>query len=50
MAKCSLCNQGIETTFLGKALGTTIRKSGKVYKVCSQCQKKFSHEDLLEKL
>jgi len=42
--KCDLCGEKIETTFLGKILGTKIRNKY----VCSVCQRKHSNE--LEKV
>jgi len=35
--KCAICKNKIEVTFLGKIMGTYIKK--KI--VCSTCQKKF---------
>ena len=32
--KCSICNEKIEETFLGKIMGTFVRKKP----VCSKCQ------------
>ena len=52
MAKCSICKENIQELFLGKLKGTVIKKPGKnkQYEVCNLCQKKFSKEELLEKL
>ena len=38
--KCNICGSKIETTFLGKIIGTRI---GKKY-VCSDCQKKHKND------
>lgn len=48
MAKCALCGERIETTFLGKIRGTYIRKKP----ICFECQKKLPtmKEDLLNSL
>lgn len=44
MLKCSICNEKIETTFLGKLIGTYVNKKT----VCNNCQKKY--KDLKEKV
>jgi len=44
--KCSICNEKIETTFLEKIEGTYIKKKP----ICSACQRKYSKEELLQKL
>lgn len=42
--KCSVCNEKIEETFLGKIRGTYIVKKP----VCSDCQKRLkTKEDIL---
>ena len=42
--KCKICSKNIETTFMGKILGTHIKDSkGKKYTVCHECQKKFAN-------
>ncbi len=48
--KCSTCNKSIETTFLGKILGTYVKDSkGKLHPICFECQKKFkSKEEILK--
>ena len=46
MAKCEICRDKIEETFLEKIRGTYINKKA----VCSGCQKKLSIEELKEKL
>ncbi len=50
MAKCRVCSQTIETTFLGKLIGTTIRKDKKQHTVCSKCQKKLHEQDIKDHL
>ena len=45
--KCAICSKKIETTFLGKILGTYIGKKP----VCPDCQKKHTtKEELLKRL
>jgi DNA polymerase II large subunit len=45
MAKCDLCGQKIQTTFLNKLIGTFVKdKEGKQKVVCSDCQRK--HKDI----
>lgn len=40
MVKCDICSSKIETTFLNKILGTTVRDAnGKKKTVCNQCQR-----------
>lgn len=40
--KCEICRKNIETTFMGKILGTHIKDDkGKKHTVCQECQKKF---------
>ncbi|MBI2655209.1 hypothetical protein HYX06_02180 [Candidatus Woesearchaeota archaeon] len=48
--KCGICSKTIETTFLGKILGTHVKESkGKLHSVCFECQKKFkSKEEILK--
>jgi len=48
--KCSICHKSIETTFLGKLIGTYVKDSkGKLHSVCFECQKKFaSKEEILK--
>ena len=47
MAKCDLCGQKIETTFLGKLIGTVAKNSkGKKKFVCRNCQ--VEHKDTLK--
>lgn len=48
--KCSICNGKIENTFLEKIKGSYIRKKGKLYTICSDCQKKYKKEEMLKKL
>ena len=50
MAKCEICKSNVEQTFLEKPIGTIIKKNGKQYLICSQCQKKHSIEEIKEKI
>ncbi len=50
MAKCNICQKKIEMTFLNKLIGTQIKKKGKLYSICAECQKKLSYEQILEKI
>ena len=46
MAKCSVCKNNIETTFLSKILGTYVKnEKGKKYPVCFECQKNLKDKD-----
>lgn len=38
MAKCDVCGQKIETTFLNKLVGTQVKIKGKKKFVCRNCQ------------
>jgi|TARA_B100001964_G_C14159576_1_gene565997 hypothetical protein len=39
--KCEICSKNIESTFMGKILGTYIKDDkGKKHTVCRECQKK----------
>ncbi len=44
--KCSICSSKIEYTFLEKIFGTFIKKKP----VCSNCQRKYTKEELLKKI
>ena len=46
MAKCDICKQKIQTTFLNKLVGTIIKKEGKPKTICNECQKEHSGKDL----
>ena len=46
MAKCDICNQKIQTTFLSKLVGTVVKKEGKPKHVCSACQQEHKGKDL----
>lgn len=46
--KCDVCSQKIQTTFLGKIIGTTVNKNGKLKYVCRDCQKKHTEKHLKE--
>ena len=49
--ECEICKKNIETTFLGKILGTIIKdKKGKKHFICKECQSKDAKEELLKKL
>lgn len=43
--KCSICNKKLEETFLGKIKGTYIKKHGKKYTICNDCQTKFNTKE-----
>jgi len=43
--KCEICSKSIETTFMGKILGTYIKDNkAKKHTVCFECQKKFNND------
>lgn len=46
MTKCEICDDKVETLFLGKIYGTYIRKGKKLKAVCSSCQRKLGDEIL----
>ncbi len=46
MVKCDICKEKIATTFLGKLVGTVVKKEGKPKQVCSNCQKEHAGKDL----
>ena len=50
LMKCSICSKTVDTTFLGKLLGTYVKDSkGKLHAVCFECQKKFAlKEEILK--
>lgn len=51
MAKCSICGNKVQTTFLNKIIGTYQRDSkGKRQPVCQSCQKELTSEEIKEKL
>ncbi len=51
MAKCNICGKRVIETFLGKIMGTHIKKDGKKKTVCFECQKKFkTKEEILNNL
>jgi hypothetical protein len=52
MAKCEICNSKIDTTFLGKIIGTIVKdKKGKKHTICFACQKTVKDkESILSKL
>ena len=45
MVKCGICGEKIETTFLGKIIGTEVKNKF----VCSKCQSTYK-ENLKKKL
>lgn len=50
MVKCDICGKKVETTFLGKLVGTIIKNgSGKKKTVCKNCQSEHKN-DLKSKL
>ena len=50
MAKCKICGEGVENTFLEKPIGTYVAKKGKKHLICNQCQKKLSVDEIREKI
>ena len=50
--KCKICSKNIETTFMGKILGTYIKDDkGKKHSVCFECQKNLkTKEKILENI
>ena len=48
--KCDLCNSKSEETFLEKIKGIHINVNSKIKNVCSNCQKKYSIDEIKEKL
>ncbi|MDD5178298.1 MAG: hypothetical protein PHT54_03400 [Candidatus Nanoarchaeia archaeon] len=44
--KCSICHEKVEETFLEKIKGSFVKKKP----VCSNCQKKYTKEEILEKI
>ena len=48
--KCDVCKEKIETTFLEKIVGTYVRVNSKKKLVCNNCQKKYSIDEIREKL
>ena len=44
--KCEICSKNIETTFMGKILGTYVKdEKGKKHTICFECQKKFKGKE-----
>ena len=44
--KCQICSKTVDTTFLGKLLGTYVKDGkGKLHPVCFECQRKFKSKD-----
>jgi len=50
MAKCDVCKCEIPNLVMGKIKGTYLKEKGKIYKICSACQKAHNAEDLKKKL
>jgi hypothetical protein len=50
MANCDSCKLELKELMLGKIKGTFIKGKGKLYKVCSACQSKYSLEELKKRL
>jgi len=49
--ECSICKKKIEITFLGKIVGSYFKnEKGKKKPVCSECQKKYSAEEIKDKI
>ncbi|MFT4310573.1 MAG: hypothetical protein ACMXYC_02985 [Candidatus Woesearchaeota archaeon] len=48
--KCDICSATIQKTFLGKVIGTYVKKDGKKKIVCPICQKQYTASQILEKL
>jgi len=43
--KCEICSKNIETTFMGKILGTYVKDDkGKKHPICFECQKKSNND------
>ena len=48
--RCDSCKEKIETTFLGKIVGTYIKDAkGKRHPICQSCQKGLSQDELINK-
>ncbi|MBS3133654.1 hypothetical protein J4214_00300 [Candidatus Woesearchaeota archaeon] len=50
MAKCDLCGNKLDMIFLNKIMGTYVKVNRKTRTVCSNCQSKFSIDELKEKI
>lgn len=48
--KCELCKEKIQETFLEKLRGTYIKVNKKPHAICNNCQKKFSIQEIKDKL
>ncbi len=48
--KCASCDQEVHTTFLDKVVGTYVKKDGVSSLVCDECQRAYSHDELLARL
>ena len=51
MAKCDICKNRVNETFLGKIIGTYVKNKGKKKIICFECQKKFnSKKEIIENI
>jgi len=52
MVKCKICSNKLQELFLEKVKGTIVKKkdSNKQYHICFECQKKLTHQEILEKI
>ncbi len=52
MAKCEICKNKIQETFLNKIIGTIVKDGkGKKHSICFECQKKFKNkQEILDNL
>jgi len=48
--KCEICKEKIQEAFLEKLKGTYVKVNKKLYTICNGCQKKFSVQEIKEKL
>lgn len=49
--KCDICSNKIDETFLKKIVGTYVKdKKGKKKVICPECQKKYSKDEIQDKL
>ena len=44
--KCDKCGEKITELIMGKIKGTYLKKEGKLFKICSDCQKNYTVEEL----
>ena len=50
MSKCDICKKELTSLVMGKIKGTYLKGKGKIYKICSACQKSQTTESLKKKL